>query len=101
MSFVALHNVLHDDIMQKRFHRDPLIKAVEILLQERAVQNAPLIEVSREEAAALLTRLKAGTLHDLQGIGSGIENWFPYALALLFLLVRPAGLFGERAIERI
>ena len=34
-------------------------------------------------------------------IGSGLENWFPYVLALLFLLVRPAGLFGERAIERV
>ncbi|KPY89139.1 branched-chain amino acid ABC transporter permease [Pseudomonas syringae group genomosp. 7] len=34
-------------------------------------------------------------------IGSGIENWVPYVLALLFLLVRPAGLFGERAIERV
>lgn len=34
-------------------------------------------------------------------IGDGIENWFPYVLALAFLLVRPAGLFGERAIERV
>ena len=34
-------------------------------------------------------------------IGSGLENWVPYVLALLFLLVRPAGLFGERAIERV
>jgi branched-chain amino acid transport system permease protein len=34
-------------------------------------------------------------------IGGGIENWFPYVLALLFLLVRPSGLFGERAIERV
>ncbi|MCU7249891.1 branched-chain amino acid ABC transporter permease [Pseudomonas koreensis] len=34
-------------------------------------------------------------------IGSGIENWVPYVLALVFLLVRPAGLFGERAIERV
>ncbi|MEE4124942.1 branched-chain amino acid ABC transporter permease [Pseudomonas viridiflava] len=34
-------------------------------------------------------------------IGSGIENWVPYLLALLFLLVRPAGLFGERTIERV
>jgi branched-chain amino acid transport system permease protein len=33
--------------------------------------------------------------------GGGIENWFPYVLALLFLLVRPAGLLGERAIERV
>lgn len=34
-------------------------------------------------------------------VGGGIENWFPYVLAMLFLLVRPAGLFGERAIERV
>ncbi|MCB4811230.1 branched-chain amino acid ABC transporter permease [Methylovorus menthalis] len=34
-------------------------------------------------------------------IGGGIENWFPYVLALVFLLVRPAGIFGERAIERV
>jgi branched-chain amino acid transport system permease protein len=34
-------------------------------------------------------------------IGTGIENWFPYALAMLFLLVRPEGLFGERRIERV
>lgn len=34
-------------------------------------------------------------------VGGGIENWFPYLLATLFLLVRPAGLFGERAIERV
>jgi branched-chain amino acid transport system permease protein len=36
-----------------------------------------------------------------QLIGGGIENWFPYVLALLSLLVRPSGLFGERAIERL
>jgi branched-chain amino acid transport system permease protein len=34
-------------------------------------------------------------------IGSGIENWFPYVLATLFLLVRPEGIFGERRIERV
>ena len=34
-------------------------------------------------------------------IGSGIENWFPYVLATLFLLIRPEGLFGERRIERV
>ena len=34
-------------------------------------------------------------------IGTGIENWFPYALAMVFLLIRPAGLFGERRIERV
>jgi branched-chain amino acid transport system permease protein len=34
-------------------------------------------------------------------IGGGISSWFAYVLALGFLLVRPAGMFGERAIERI
>src|SRR6516165_8064911 len=33
--------------------------------------------------------------------GGGIENWFAYVLALLFLLARPQGLFGERIIERV
>ncbi len=34
-------------------------------------------------------------------VDGGIENWFPYVLALSFLLVRPTGLFGEPRVERI
>jgi branched-chain amino acid transport system permease protein len=34
-------------------------------------------------------------------VGGGIEGWFPYMFALLFLLVRPEGLFGEKIIRRI
>lgn len=34
-------------------------------------------------------------------IGGGLENWFAYMLALLVLLVRPQGLFGERIIDRV
>jgi branched-chain amino acid transport system permease protein len=34
-------------------------------------------------------------------LGGGIENWFGYVLALLVLLLRPQGLFGERIIERV
>jgi len=33
--------------------------------------------------------------------GSGIESWFAYVIALVFLLFRPQGLFGERIIERL
>jgi branched-chain amino acid transport system permease protein len=33
--------------------------------------------------------------------GGGIENWFAYVLALVFLLVRPEGLFGEKHIDRV
>ena len=33
--------------------------------------------------------------------GGGIESWFAYVVALLFLLVRPEGLFGEKIIDRV
>ena len=47
-------------------------------------------------ASEKLAEVYAGSL-----VGGGIENWFPYVLAVLFLLVRPAGLFGEPAVERV
>jgi branched-chain amino acid transport system permease protein len=34
-------------------------------------------------------------------IGGGIETWLAYVIALLFLLYRPQGLFGEKIIERV
>ena len=34
-------------------------------------------------------------------LGGGIEGWFAYVAALLFLLVRPEGLFGEKRIDRV
>ena len=34
-------------------------------------------------------------------LGGGIENWFAYVLALVFLLFKPEGLFGERHIDRV
>ena len=34
-------------------------------------------------------------------VGGATENWFAYVLALLFLLFRPQGLFGEKIIERV
>jgi branched-chain amino acid transport system permease protein len=34
-------------------------------------------------------------------LGSGIESWLAYVIALIFLLFRPQGLFGEKIIERI
>jgi len=34
-------------------------------------------------------------------MGGGVEAWFAYLLALVFLLFRPQGLFGEKIIERI
>ena len=34
-------------------------------------------------------------------LGGGIEIWFAYVLALLILVVRPQGLFGEKIIDRV
>lgn len=34
-------------------------------------------------------------------VGGGIEIWFAYMLALIFLLFRPQGLFGEKIIDRV
>jgi len=34
-------------------------------------------------------------------LGGGTETWFPYVLAVGFLLFRPTGLFGERSLERV
>jgi branched-chain amino acid transport system permease protein len=33
--------------------------------------------------------------------GGGIEGWLPYVLAVVFLLIRPEGLFGEKIIRRV
>lgn len=45
---------------------------------------------------------KVGEIYiaDLFG-GQGIENWFGYMVAMLFILLKPAGLFGEKGIERV
>ncbi len=34
-------------------------------------------------------------------VGGAIENWFAYMLALVFLVFRPQGLFGDKIIERV
>ena len=33
-------------------------------------------------------------------VGGGIEGWFAYAVALVVLLIRPTGLFGQKLVER-
>jgi branched-chain amino acid transport system permease protein len=45
----------------------------------------------------------AGELSEVLGpfVGGGIEIWFAYVLALVFLLFRPQGLFGEKIIDRV
>ena len=49
MSLVSINNVLHDFIMQKRFHIEPRIKSVELLLQERIPRFAVMTQPRKEE----------------------------------------------------
>src|SRR3979490_184389 len=58
-----------------------------------------LIIGAGEKLSEVLLGPVLGRWFDLAG--GGIENWFAYMLALLFLLVRPQGLFGEKIIERV
>ena len=44
---------------------------------------------------------KLGELYWGPLVGGGIESWLAYVIALVFLLFRPQGLFGEKIIERI
>lgn len=47
------------------------------------------------------TTEKVGEVFWGPALGGGIEDWIAYVLALVFLLFRPQGLFGERIIERV
>jgi len=44
---------------------------------------------------------KIGEVYWGPALGGAIENWFAYVLALMFLVFRPQGLFGEKIIERV
>lgn len=63
-----------------------------------AIIGGLIIGVGEKMAEVFLSPILVKTF-DLAG--GGIENWFAYMLALLFLLVRPEGLFGEKHIDRV
>ncbi|MDP3897005.1 MAG: glucoamylase family protein, partial [Mesorhizobium sp.] len=48
MSIVAVGNVVHEGRMRDRFHRDPVIEAAELLLQEKAPRDIPVATVRSE-----------------------------------------------------
>src|SRR5207249_1969623 len=52
MLFVALANALLDNVMQRRFHAEPMVRATELLLQERVPRDVPLMESAPRDAAA-------------------------------------------------
>ena len=49
MSLVALTNALLDDLMPRRFHAEPMVRAAELLLQERIPADSPIVEAVADE----------------------------------------------------
>jgi len=61
MILVALNNLVHANIMQKRFHAEPLVQATELLLQERIPHGSPASHPRAEEV------LSSRTVRQLSG----------------------------------
>jgi cyclic beta-1,2-glucan synthetase len=55
MSIVAIANTLHGGQMRERFHREPMIQACELLLQERMPRNVAVAHPRAEEVSACAT----------------------------------------------
>ena len=64
MSIVAIANTLHDGAMRARFHADPMIRATELLLQERTPRAVAVARPRAEEvkAAASVRALSPGVV---------------------------------------
>ncbi|HXH75755.1 MAG TPA: glucoamylase family protein [Bacteriovoracaceae bacterium] len=63
MSLVALNNLVHDNIMQRRFHNEPQVQATELILQERVPQSLPLLRPRVEEIKSDGFLLSATEIH--------------------------------------
>ena len=61
MSLVALTNVLLDEVMPRRFHCEPMVKAAELLLQERVPADSPIVETSLADTAQARQTRSPGT----------------------------------------
>jgi len=68
MSFLALDNVLHGNIMPKRFHSEALVQATELLLQERLPESTPAIYQLEEEHVVKEGQVKGPDLEKNQSI---------------------------------
>lgn len=52
MTVVAIANVLNDGVVRSRFHAEPIVRATELLLQERTPRDVPVTRPRAEEVAA-------------------------------------------------
>jgi cyclic beta-1,2-glucan synthetase len=49
MSFLAMANCLHNNALVRRFHAEPVVRATELLLQERVPQEIPLLPINAQD----------------------------------------------------
>src|SRR5450759_3784439 len=69
-----------------------------------AIVGGLIVGASAKLAAIYIPQFLNAPLSEAMGVSvnlAGLEIWFPYALALAFLLIRPEGLFGEKRIDRV
>ncbi|EJF91207.1 GH36-type glycosyl hydrolase domain-containing protein [Bartonella tamiae] len=104
MSILAVNNVIFDGRMRERFHNDPVIEATELLLQEKAPREIPMLHAKttnpmrndnggfedaplriindpliKPRASVLLSNGSYHTL--LTANGSGYSRWNDYAIS--------------------
>ena len=73
MTIVALLNAVKDGVMRSRFHEEPMVRASELLLQERAPREVPL-EQKRLETYEVLQNTVATqtpTARQIEGLTDG------------------------------
>ena len=82
---------------------------VQFALVDLALKALPVLIIGgfSSISGALIAGLIVGAAEKILEVflgpmfGGGIEGWAPYVLAILFLLYRPEGLFGEKIIRRV
>ena len=81
MSLVAIANVLNDGVMRSRFHAEPMVRATELLLQERTPRDVPVARPRAEEvsAAAQIRDLIPPVLRRFTSPHAGCGGWTWYS----------------------
>lgn len=96
MSLLAIVNALHGNIMQRRFHAEPIVRATELLLQEKVPTDRPL-PLPAESAVSEIIRTPA-TLLDRHFTTPHTAVPYTYALSngTLTTIITNAGSGGMR-----